>query len=148
MLNLLSKATDARQLPDYLPDTFKIFAHALDELNSDRVPLESLVLTNRISRDLELYKSPTAAVRAALQLFEQTGKRTGPGQKIRYLYTKNDVYAWDCPGTLSPDQIDKSKYREMLARAAGTVFYPFGIDSKQLLAYAHKSLQFELSLMK
>ena len=148
MLNLLAKATDARQLPDYLPDAFKIFTHALDELNSDRVPLESLVLTNRISRDLELYKSPTAAVRAALQLFEQTGKRTDPGQKIRYLYTKNDVYAWDRPGSLSPDQIDKSKYREMMARAAGTVFYPFGIDSKQLSAYAHKSLQFELSLTK
>jgi DNA polymerase elongation subunit (family B) len=65
-----------------LPDAFKIFTHALDELNSDRVPLESLVLTNRISRDLELYKSPTAAVRAALQLFEQTGKRTDPGKRF------------------------------------------------------------------
>ncbi len=144
MLTLLSRAHDARQLPDYLPGAFRIFADALTELNENRVDPESLVLTIRISRDLELYKSPTAAVRAAKQLLERTGKRTVPGQKIRFLYTREDVYAWDQPGNFQQEEINKPRYRELLARAAATILYPFGINPAQLSDFARGTLQFSL----
>lgn len=144
MLELLSRAHDARQLPDYLPDAFRVFSNALEALNADQIAPELLVLTTRISRDLELYKSPTAAVRAARQLLERTGKRTVPGQKIRYLYTCEDVYAWDQPGVFQQQQINKAKYRELLARAASTILYPFGINPGQLSDYARGTLQFSL----
>ncbi|MHC1772481.1 MAG: DNA polymerase domain-containing protein [Flexilinea sp.] len=144
MLNCLAKAYDVRQLPDYLPKAFRIYKKALDDLNTNKVEPEMLVITNRISKDLEQYKTPTAAVRAASQLLERTGKRTVPGQKIRYLYTKDDVYAWDQPGEINWNNINKAYYRELLTRAAGTVLFPFGIKQKQLSDFAQGGLQFEL----
>ena len=143
MLNCLAKAADARKLPDYLPKAFRIFHNALEDINADRIPPEKLIVTNRISRKLCEYKAPTAAVRAARQLLEATGKNTAPGQKIRYLYTVGtpDVFAWEIPEPIQREQIDKSKYRELLARAACTILYPFGINAKQISDYAHGGLQ-------
>lgn len=143
MLNCLAKAADARKLPDYLPKAFRIFHNALEDINADRIPPEKLIVTNRISRKLCEYKAPTAAVRAARQLLEATGKNTAPGQKIRYLYTVGtpDVFAWEIPEPIQREQIDKSKYRELLARAAGTILYPFGINAKQISDYTHGGLQ-------
>lgn len=146
MLSCLAKASDARQLPDYLPQAFRIFHAALASLNAGQIPLEQLVLTCRISQELEAYKSRTPVVRAALQLLERTGKRTGAGQKVRFLYTLDDVYAWDQPGYPDPERIDRRRYRELLARAAGSVLYSFGIPQKQLSDYAQGELQFPLML--
>lgn len=147
MLRCLSGAYDVRQLPEYLHKAFRILRSALSDLNANRVDYESLVLTLRVGRELESYKVRSAPVRAAFQLLEQTGKRVSPGQKIRFLYTTgcDHVRAWELPGSVDPDEIDKVKYRELLGKAAGTIFYPFGIDSKQLEDWAQGCLQFELS---
>lgn len=101
-------------------------------------------MTMRISRELEAYKAPTPSVRAAQQLLEQTGKRLSPGQKVRFLYTvgKEDVHAWELPESVSPESIDKAKYRLLFGRAAGTILYPFGIDAKDVEDWACGGLQF------
>ena len=145
-LHCLSLAADARDLPKYLHKAFEIFRQALDDLNDGRVPLKDLVMTMRISRDLEAYKTPTPSVRAALQLLEQTGRRLAPGQKVRFLYTigKNDVYAWELPGSVPPETVDKAKYRLLFGRAAGTILYPFGIDAGEVEDWACGGLQFKL----
>lgn len=145
-LQCLSLADDARDLPEYLHKAFAILKQALDDLNTGRVPLKKLVLTMRISRELDAYKAPTPSVRAALQLLKQTGKRLSPGQKVRFLYTtgKDSVHAWDLPGPVSSDEIDKTKYRLLFGRAAGTILYPFGIDAKEVEDWACGGLQFKL----
>ena len=145
-LKCLSMAYDARDLPEYLHKAFSILKHALDDLNNGRVPLRELVLTMRISRELDAYKAPTPSVRAAKQLLDQTGKRLAPGQKVRFLYTtgKDSVHAWELPGAISPDEIDKAKYRLLFGRAAGTILYPFGIDSHEVEDWACGGLQFKL----
>ncbi|MBQ6342806.1 MAG: hypothetical protein IJI41_06765 [Anaerolineaceae bacterium] len=145
-LKCLSLAGDARDLPEYLTRAFSILKQALDDLNAGRVPLKDLVLTMRISRELEAYKAPSPSVRAAQQLLEKTGKRLSPGQKVRFLYTvgKEGVLAWELPDPLSPEMIDKSKYRLLFGRAAGTILYPFGIDSKEVEDWACGGLQFKL----
>ena len=145
-LKCLSLAYDVRDLPEYLRKTFAIFKQALDDLNSGRVPLNELVVTMRISRELDDYKAPSPSVRAARQLLERTGKRLAPGQKVRFLYTtgKEDVRAWELPEPIGPECVDKSKYRLLFGRAAGTILYPFGIDAKEVEDWACGGLQFKL----
>ena len=144
ILNVLASAWDVRQISDLLPKAFRIFVDALNCLNEGNVAIEELILTIRISREPEAYKSPTAAVRAAMQLQERTGKRTAPGQKVRFLFVESEsgVYNWDQPiEQYPPEPIDRPKYRELLARAVSSVLWPFGIKAKDLSDYANNSLQ-------
>ena len=144
-LKCLSHASDARDLPEYLLKAFSILKKALDDLNAGRVPLGSLVMTMRISRELDAYKAPTPSVRAARQLLEQTGKKLSPGQKVRFIYTtgKEDVHAWELPEPVLPERVDKAKYRQLFGRAAGTILYPFGIDAGDVENWACGTLQFK-----
>ena len=145
-LHCLSLAYDVRDLPECLQKAFAVMKQALEDLNAGRVPLKELVLTMRISRELDEYKAPTPSVRAAQQLLEKTGKRLAPGQKVRFLYTtgRDSVHAWELPDPVSPEEIDRAKYRLLFGRAAATVLYPFGIDSKEVEDWACGGLQFKL----
>jgi DNA polymerase-2 len=147
MLECLSRASTFEQLPAQISRAFEIFSKALADLRSDRVKLEELVITARISHELEAYKSPTPAARAALLLLNTTGQRARPGQKMRYIYTLGDpdVYPWEGSAGLSVAQVDKVKYIELMARAATSVFQPFGVDSTELKRWAH-SATIELKL--
>lgn len=139
MLERLSRAGNVKDLPGSLEMAFAIFQKALAELRAGKVPLDKLVVTSRVSHELEAYRSPTPAARAAMQLHTQSGKQVRPGQKVRFLYTRGerDVRAWELPGKIDPDDIDRVKYTELLARAAASVFHPFGISDAQLKEWAH-----------
>jgi len=139
MLECLSKASTYEQLPEYIRQAFDIFTKALSDLRANKVKLEDLVVTARISHDLEAYKSPTPAVRAAKILLQNTGQRMRPGQKMKYIYVLGapNVCPWESSSSLTVDQVDKEKYIELMARAATSVFYPFGINSEELKHWAH-----------
>jgi DNA polymerase-2 len=139
MLERLSRAGSVKDLPGSLEMAFEIFQKALADLRAGKVPLEKLVVTSRVSHELEAYRSPTPAARAALQIHAQTGKQARPGQKVRFLYTRgeSDVRAWELPGKINPNDVDRVKYTELLARAAASVFHPFGIRDAQLKEWAH-----------
>lgn len=139
MLERISRAGRAQDLPVQLRAAFEIFRGALSELQQGRIPLEKLVVTSRVSHEIESYRSPTPAVRAAFQLLEHAGKRVRPGQKVSYVYINGveGVRPWELPGVISPSDIDRVKYTELMARAAASVLQPFGVDEKQLKRWAH-----------
>ncbi len=144
MLKCLEKAQQKQQMSHALCEAFRVLETELKRLNQGQVPLESLVLTVRLSRNPNEYKVRSAAVCAAEQIMTQTRKKIGAGQKVSYLYTKEGVAAWEKPLNGSTIQIDKAKYRELLANAAGTIFTSFGISQKQLSDFVHGYLQLEL----
>jgi hypothetical protein len=89
--------------------------------------------------------------RAALQMFEQIGKRTRPGQKMRFVYTRGevDVRPWETTTPIEFENIDKEKYIELLARAACSVFHPFGLSDRQLKLWAHNAtIELELGFTR
>jgi len=141
MLDILARAFTMEALPDKLADAFQLFRNALADMRAGRVPVEKLVVTSRITHELESYKSPTPAVRAALQLLQMTGKRVRPGQKMRFVYTRgvHDVSPWEVPELLDPARLDQEKYIELLARAASSVLYPFGVEIGDLKQWAHSA---------
>ena len=61
-----------------------------------------------------------------------------PGQRIRFLYTigDQDVFAWDLGKVFDPALLNKARYIELLAKAAGSVLLPFGIDPKLLMEWS------------
>ena len=141
MLDTLAKAYTLEALRENVVKAFKIFERALDDLRTDQVAIDQLVVTSRISKKLERYTSPTPAVRAARLLLEMTGKRVEPGQKMRFVFIEGtpNVYPWDTATPPTRSQLDKKMYAELLARAASSVLYPFGIEAEELKRWAHHS---------
>jgi DNA polymerase II len=105
----------------------------LRDLRQGRIPLEKMVTSQRISRELDEYRSPSPAARAAAQL-AGVGKHLRPGQRVRFLYTRGEpgVYAWDLPEPVSRAALDVARYTELLLRAGGSVLGPFGIGEAAL----------------
>jgi len=133
LIKHLAQAPDAAQLPDYIPGALDVLRQAYRRLNSGKVPLEDLRVSQRISRSLEKYTTPSPAARAALQL-RACGKDPQPGQRVRFLFTygKPGVWAWDRPEPVDRRTINRAVYSQLLLRAAENVFQPFGMTAADL----------------
>jgi DNA polymerase-2 len=132
-LELLAQADEADRLPERVPQVIAYLQERLSDLRARRVPLEQLVVTQRVSRELEEYRVPSAAARAARQLVRM-GKSVRPGQRVRFLHTYGDpgVHAWDLPPAPDPAAVDVSRYAELFLRAASTVLVPLGVEEDTL----------------
>jgi len=129
MLDILSKAPDAEQARDLLPEVHALVRRRLTALKRGRIPLEKLIVRQTLSRELEAYHSPSPTALAARQLAEYD-KDLRPGQAVRFVYTlgKPGVWAWDVPGELDSRSIDVARYSTLLERAAETILQPFSSD--------------------
>ena len=130
MLECLAQATSIDELPDCLPALGRLLGKACADLGSGRVPLAMLLVSQKLSRELNEYSVPSPAARAAAQL-EAAGKHLRPGQRVRFLCTLGEpgVRAWDLPDPPNPQTIDRRYYRRMLLRAAASVLEPLGVKS-------------------
>lgn len=88
-------------------------------LMQGKVPVTDLLVTQTLSRELDAYRVPSPAAKAARQLTEQ-GRRVQPGMRLRFLYTRGGqkVTAWDEGGKV---HLDLKEYRRLLERAADEV---------------------------
>jgi DNA polymerase-2 len=105
----------------------RLLGRRLALLRQGRLPLEALVVRQKLSRALEEYRLPSPPARAALQL-QAVGRRLRAGQSVRFLYTRGEpgVRAWDLPEPPDPRSVDVPRYTELLLRAAESVLAPFG----------------------
>ncbi|MCX6037343.1 MAG: hypothetical protein NTW99_05560, partial [Chloroflexi bacterium] len=133
LMEILARAGDAEHLKEVYPQALA-FAHAeMEALRAGRVPLEKLLVSQKLSRELGAYRNPSPAARAVRQL-EESGKAVRPGQRVRFLYTRGrpGVRAWDAPpaGNSSeqadPRSVDVKRYQTLLKRAVETVLAPIG----------------------
>lgn len=134
ILEYLAKASTLDILMTrFLPGTLTILRRRLSDLYSGRFSLEDLTISHRLSRELNAYQVLSAAARAHKQLIE-AGKKLRPGQRIRFLYTRDKigVYAWDLPQKIDKAYLDIPRYCFLLLQAAETILKPFGWDFKML----------------
>ena len=129
LLEWLAKAESADDLEHYIPGAFKLLRHRLAQLAAGKVPPEKLLVGQKLSRKLEEYSAPSPAARAAAQL-AVAGKESAAGQRIYFVWLRGqpDVHAWDRPEPLDPRRLDLGRYRELVLRAAETIFLPLGIE--------------------
>jgi len=132
MLNILAKAPEADRLPEFLPEVRDFVRRRLDELNRGSIPPEELLVSQRLSRELTQYSSPSPAARAVWQL-QAVGKQVSPGQHVRFIYTRGEqrVQAWYATETIDYARVDLPRYRKLFMRAVSTIVEPiekhFGI---------------------
>jgi DNA polymerase-2 len=95
----------------------------LAALRGGRLPLESLLVAQKLSRELDEFAlSPVARRPAASREIHQ------PGERVRFVYTRGEpgVHAWNLPQPPDPASLDVARYAELLVRAAGAMLQPFG----------------------
>jgi DNA polymerase elongation subunit (family B) len=133
VLGILAKENDPTRLPYLLPEIIEKVQGQLDSLKKREIPLEQLVVTLSLSRELDQYSVLTSLATAARQL-QLEGKTVRRGMQVRLIYTARapGVHAWDLPKELDPREIDVSKYRELAFRPVFEVLQPLGITERVL----------------
>jgi DNA polymerase-2 len=116
-----------------LPRILALLRRKLAALRAGKVPLEQLLIAQKLSRELSEFRTPSPVARAAAQL-QAIGKSTSPGERVRFLYTRGEpgVYAWNLPQPPDPAAVDIRRYSELLVRAAAEMLGPFGVSEDLL----------------
>jgi len=142
VLEYLAQAATLEQAQAYLPKAGGIVEQAKRNLKAGRVPVEDLLVTQRLSREVAGYKSPSPAARAAKQL-QEAGKTVAPGQTMRFIYTRGvpGVWAYGC-GALDLRVVDAGMYIKLLDRAVQTVLEPFTPTATSAVCGTHAPLLF------
>ena len=125
VLEVLAQADTPQEFANCVPKVQALVDRAKREMRSGRVPLHELIVRQRLSRNLDGYKSPSTAARAALQLQSQ-GRQLAPGQSIEFLFARNasGVHAWELEEAFDPERLDTKRYFKLLDRAIQTVVDP------------------------
>ena len=121
-------------LKEHLSHALAIIYQAVADLYAERVPLENLVTRKRLTREPEEYKGKSDSAKAATQL-RAAGINVRVGQRIPMIYVKGEkpgVYAWGLPVLPKWNQIDKTRYRDLLIRASYQVLQPLGMKETDL----------------
>jgi len=128
-LRRVGKTPHGHRPEEALPAMIGPFRQSLARLRTGEVALEDLLVNQRLSRNLEAYRVPSPAAKAAMQL-RAIGKEIRPGQRVQFIYTLGQpgVWAWDQPGQPPGSGVDVARYSELLLRAAAAITQPFGLN--------------------
>jgi DNA polymerase-2 len=124
VLDCLAGAKTLEQVQEFLPAEQLIKEQVMRDLRAGRVPLEELVVTQSLSRELTQYRCPSPAARAGMQL-RAAGRSVAAGQFIRFVYVRGEVRvrAWELG--VDPRTVDVKRYGELLERAVEEVMGMF-----------------------
>ena len=137
MIACLAKAETPADVPRQAAAAVQALRRGLRRLYCGDVPLDQLLVGQKLSRKLEAYTTPSPSARAAQQL-QQVGKILEPGQRVYFLWLRGrpDVHAWDLPRPPAYARLDLERYTELALRAAEAALHPFGITADMLRAWA------------
>ncbi len=134
ILEYLAQAENIEILMEkFIPGALVILRNRLADLYRGHYALKELAVTHRISREPGGYKVQSASARAFNQIIS-AGKSLRPGQRIRFLYTRDDAGVFACGLFEEVDKrrIDHARYRELILKAAETILTPFGWNLQML----------------
>jgi DNA polymerase-2 len=131
MISILAEGRNAQEFRGLVPEAIAYARQRLQILRAGEVPLKELLVSHRMSRQLEDYVVRTVAVRAATQL-TRVGVELSPGQSLHFLYTpgKERVRAWELIEGSIP--YDKEAYTELFLRAMENILMPVGVSRETL----------------
>jgi len=135
-IKILARETEFEKLPGLIPKVVFFFRSCHQDLTQGRVPLEHLLVSQTLSRDLEDFKVLSPAGRAARQLAAD-GKAIGAGQNVDFLRVKQAPFAlsWHAVDEAQGVELDIDWYCEQLLRAADEVLQPLGVGKETLEAW-------------
>jgi DNA polymerase-2 len=132
VIQILAKEKDPTKLMYLVPEVLEVVQEKLSILKKREIPLNELVVTQTLSRELDGYSVLSPASVAGKQLQAQ-GKDVRMGQQIRFIHiAPGNVYAWGLSNEPDPRVIDVQLYKERAFRAVYEVLQPLGITEGTL----------------
>ena len=133
MIKRLTQVPNDCSLSSAIPSLITFLRQQMDDLKNGRIPLEHLLVSQRLSRETAAYRVPSPACRAAMQL-ETVDKPRRPGQRIRFWFVRGEtvVHAWDFPARVETAVLDTDRYTTLLLRAASAILQPLGVSESEL----------------
>lgn len=124
----MAKKHDLNELRQLIPDLVEFFKSHYRKILNGEVPLEKLVISQTLSRDIEDFRVISPAGAAAQQL-QKEGKVIRAGQNVEFLRVNGVPHSlsWHLVRDESAVEIDVGWYMEQLIRAADEVLSPLGV---------------------
>jgi DNA polymerase-2 len=132
ILNIMSEANSIKEVRDLMPKVKNNFQMHLELLKYKKVPIHDLVLTKRISKNVDDYENRNTVELDALLQLKDAGKSLKAGQILKYVIT--DYYRKNSRKRSIPFELvnsntvyDVKRYSELLAETCNSVTEPFGL---------------------
>lgn len=143
IINLLISEADGRKLGTLLPKAVNLMRRNIDKLYQDKVPPSDLIVTRRLSREVDQFKVISESASAAKQLMAHN-RSVQVGQRIEFIYIRGEesgVQVVDYHHWPEDQMIDKKRYCELLMRAIAQLLSPLGILEKDMPALASEGIR-------
>jgi len=136
MIRVLAIAGDSKSFMERIPDALKVVKEYRRRLIDGEVSIWDLIVTKRLSKNLESYKQKVSQVIAAEQLLKE-GVEVSAGKNVRFLFTsaKNRRYERRVRAEELIEEkthSDVRKYLLLLYSAASNILSPFGYSAKDI----------------
>jgi len=149
MIKALASAEDSEGFVEKIPDALKVVKEYRKKLLNGEVPVWDLIVTKRLSKDLENYTQKVSQVIAGEQL-KKEGFEISAGKSVKFLFTsaKNKRYRRRVKAKeLIEEETnpDHRKYLLLLYSSASNILSPFGYSPKSFYEYIRDYQQPRLS---
>jgi len=143
IIELFLSEPDGRKLGKLLPAAVDLLRRKIDDLLQGKVPPSDLIITRRLSRDLDQFKGLSDSASAARQMLAHD-RSVQAGQRIEYIHilgTQSGVQVVDYHNWPEDRSIDKQHYCELLMRAVYQLLSPLGIHEPDMPALAGEGIR-------
>jgi DNA polymerase elongation subunit (family B) len=143
IIDLLISEADGRKLNTLLPKAVNLMRQSIDKLNKGQVPPSDLIVTQRLSREVDQFKGISASASAAKQMMAHH-RSVRAGQKVEFIYTRGkapNVQVVDYLHWPEDHVIDKQQYCKLLIRAVYQLLIPLGIQEEDMRALADEGIR-------
>jgi len=139
MIKALASADDSKSFVEKIPDALKVVKDYRRMLLDGEVPVWDLIISKRLSEDLENYTQKVSQVIAGEQL-QKEGFEVSAGKSVKFLFTstKNKRYKRRVKAKELIEEgtnPDIRKYLLLLYSAASNILSPFGYSAKDVYDY-------------
>ncbi|QLH75329.1 MAG: hypothetical protein HPY73_07715 [Methanomassiliicoccales archaeon] len=128
MLSVMASCGGSMELRERLPDVIAVARHFVEELRAGTVPLQKLVITKRVSRELEEYAPRRSETLEALRALKASGFRVPPGEMLGYVILSGEGKAKPSQLLDGDEAYDAERYVDLVRRAASELLSPFDHD--------------------
>ena len=139
MIKALSSADNAKGFVEKIPDALEVVKEYRKKLLNGEVPVWDLIVTKRLSKDLEDYAQKVSQMIAGEQL-KKEGFEVSAGKSVKFLFTsaKNKRYRRRVKAKELIEEStnpDVRKYLLLLYSSASNILSPFGYSLERVNNY-------------
>jgi len=135
-IRLMTAEAEFDKLRNLIPALVRFFKRQYWKVVHGEVPLEQMVISQTLSRNLEDFRAGSPASTAAMQL-ETDGKSIRAGQNVDFVRVKGtpNSLPWHLLRDDRKMDLDTDWYAEQLLRAADEILSPLGVYKEDLWAW-------------